>query len=127
MSSERRRGCLSAFRAAIVMTWNMAYDHFCRWIYSKHLVNFNLQLPKSFPKAGITSITKLDDFSELKESQVIQIAASSGIITANLQKVMKEKLDRRNIAAHPSSIAIERLTAEEFIRDAVVNIMSSMS
>lgn len=114
---------VGAYRAAIVMAWNMAYDHFFRWVFVNHLVAFNTQLPKSFPRAEIACVAKLDDFSELKESQVMQIARSAGIISASLHKVMKEKLDRRNVAAHPSAVSISQLTAEEFVKDLVDNVI----
>ncbi len=112
-----------SYRAAVVMTWNLAYDHFCNLIISKHLVDFNIQLPRSFPKADISSVTKRDDFSVLKESQVIQVAKSANIISNSVNKILKEKLDRRNIAAHPSGVGISQLTAEEFIHDLVENVV----
>lgn len=110
-----------AFRAAIVMAWNLGYDHLCEFVLAKHLGAFNMQLPKTFPKAGIAAITKREDFSELKESQVLQVCRSALIITDSLHKILKEKLDRRNIAAHPSGVTISEPTTEEYIKDLVEN------
>lgn len=112
-----------AFRATIVMTWNLAYDHLCNIILNTHLLAFNAQLPKSFPKADISAVNVRDDFGALKESQVIQVAKSANIISNSVHKVLKEKLDRRNIAAHPSGIAISQLTAEEYVRDLIENVV----
>ena len=112
-----------AFRAAVVMAWNLAYDHLCEFIWRSHLSPFNTQLPLTFPKAEIKMITRRDDFMELKESQVIQVARSATIINDNVRKILKEKLDRRNIAAHPSGVEISQLTAEDCIRDLVVNVV----
>lgn len=112
-----------AFRAAIVMSWNLAYAHLCNIVLARHLSPFNSQLPKSFPKADISSVGKAADFQELKESQVLHVCKSAGIISSSLHKVMKEKLDRRNISAHPSGIQVTQLTAEEFIRDLVDNVV----
>ena len=112
-----------AFRAAIVMTWNLAYDHMCELVITKHLPDFNLQLPKSFPKAEILVVAKREDFELLKESQVLQVCASANIISGNVHKIGKEKLVRRNIAAHPSAIVTTAATAEEFIRDLVENVV----
>jgi hypothetical protein len=112
-----------ANRAAIVMTWNLAFDHLCKWVLKEHLAAFNAQLPKSFPRARITSVTSRDDFTELKESEVLQICRSSGIITDNLNKILKEKLDRRNMAAHPSGVDISPLTTEDFITDLLQNVV----
>lgn len=115
-----------AYRASIVMAWNLAYDHLCALLLVKHLAAFNLQLPKSFPKADVSCIAVRDDLMMLKESQVLQISKSANIISANLHKIMKEKLDRRNIAAHPSGVEISQLTAEDFIRDLVVNVVLAL-
>lgn len=112
-----------AFRATIVMVWNLAYGHLCNVILKGHLAIFNGQLLKSFPKADISEIKKVENFQELKETQVLQVCKSSGIISSSLHKVMKEKLDRRNVAAHPSGISITQLTAEEYIRDLVDNVI----
>jgi hypothetical protein len=57
-----------AFRAAIVMSWNVAYAHLCSRILQTHLSLFNRQLPLSYPKADIKSVANLDDFQQLRES-----------------------------------------------------------
>lgn len=113
----------NAVRAAIVMTWNLAYAHLCNVILSKHLPAFNSQLPLSFPKAEISTASVRDDFEALKESQVLQVAKSANIISGSVYKILKEKLDRRNIAAHPSNVIIRPETAEEFILDLVQNVV----
>jgi hypothetical protein len=112
-----------AFRASIVMCWNLAYDHLCEFVLSKHLSGFNTQLPKSFPKADISAVGKKDDFQDLKESQVLQVSKSANIISGSLHKILKEKLDRRNIAAHPSGVVVAQPTAEEFIKDLIENVV----
>lgn len=111
------------FRAAVIMAWNLAYDHLCELILAKHLPDFNAQLPRSFAKADIQVINKRDDFEHLKESQVLQVCKSANIISPNLHKVAKEKLDRRNLAAHPSNQVPLQSTAEEFIRDLTENFL----
>jgi hypothetical protein len=115
-----------AFRAAIVMAWNLAYDHLCNFVLSAHLADFNRQLPRTFPKADISVVNKREDFAELKESQVLQVCRSASIVSNSLHKVLKEKLDRRNIAAHPSGIETTQLTAEEFIRDLIDNVVMKL-
>lgn len=112
-----------AFRASIVMCWNLAYDHLCEFVLTKHPADFNTQLPKSFPKADISVVGKKDDFQELKESQVLQVCKSANIISGSLHKILKEKLDRRNIAAHPSGVVVAQPTAEEFIKDLIENVV----
>lgn len=115
-------GC-KAFRATIVMAWNLAYDHLCGYILSDHtrLDAFNTQLPKSFPKARISIVRVRDDFGELKESEVLQVLRSSNIISNDLNILLKEKLGKRNTAAHPSNVDIAPHTAEEFVIDLITN------
>jgi hypothetical protein len=116
-----------AFRAAIVMTWNLAYDHFVDWVLKNHITAFNVQWPisfqKDYAKARILAISKRDDFSELKESQVIQICRSAGLITGDVKNMLEEKLEKRNSAAHPSNMAFTQVQAEAFIDDLVRNIV----
>ncbi|WP_010586684.1 hypothetical protein [Schlesneria paludicola] len=112
-----------AFRATVVMTWNVAYDHLCNLILNAHLAHFNSQLPKSYPKADIQAVAVRDDFECLKESQVLQVAKSANVISGSVHKIMKEKLDRRNIAAHPSGVIITQLTAEDFVVDLIQNVV----
>jgi hypothetical protein len=118
-----------AFRASVVMCWNLAFDHLCEHVLAEagRLAAFNTQLPKSFKKPEISSVSKRDDFTELKESQVLQVCKSSNIISGNLHKVMKAKLDRRNIAAHPSGVTTSQPTAEEFIKDLVENVVLKLT
>ena len=70
-----------AFRAAIVMTWNLTYDHLLRFVLAHHLADFNTAWPKRYPKehkdCRISAMVKRDDFSELKESVVIEICRST--------------------------------------------------
>jgi hypothetical protein len=57
-----------AFRAAIVMTWNLSFDHLTHWIFSDstRLLRFNASLPIKYPAKKAFTIKLLDDFSELK-------------------------------------------------------------
>jgi hypothetical protein len=112
-----------AFRAAIVMSWNLAFDHLCNYVMKSHLTAFNTQLQIKYPKSRITAIATRDDFGELKEFEMIEVCKSARIISGNLQKILQEKLKRRNIAAHPSSEVILQFQAEDFITDLVNNVV----
>jgi hypothetical protein len=90
-------------------------------VLTKKLAEFNGQLPKTYPKADISVIATKEDFSELKESQVMQVCRSANITSKDVHKVLKEKLDRRNTYAHPSTITLAPQTAEEYIIDLVNN------
>jgi hypothetical protein len=116
-----------AFRATIVMTWNLAYDHLLSYILKHKLADFNAQWPKSFTKrhaqARVSTVGVREDFGELKESEVIAISKSAAIISADVFKVMDEKLDKRNSAAHPSVLHIGQIQAESVIDDLVNNVV----
>jgi hypothetical protein len=112
-----------AFRSTIVMTWNLAFSHLCNWIYINSLADFNIQLPKSYPKADILAISSLDHFSILKEGQIIQVAKSANIISNDVYKILNDKLGKRNSAAHPSKVKITQYQAEEYITDLINNVV----
>lgn len=116
-----------AFRAAMVMAWNLAYHHLCDFVLKNKLAEFNQRWPLNFPgqhKNAQKQIAKMEDFAdELKESEVIAICASARIVTGDMQKVLTVGLQRRNIAAHPSSATITPLQAEAHIEDLVLNFV----
>lgn len=118
-----------AFRATIVMAWNLAFDHLCNYLFSdvRRIEAFNQQLPKSFPRARIGVVASKDDFGELKESEVLQVARSANLISNDLNVVLKEKLGKRNTAAHPSSIDIAPHTAEEYVIDLINNAVLKLT
>lgn len=119
---------VKAFRAAIVMTWNVAYDHFEEWIVSHHLAAFNAQITRNYPKKTGIVIGKKDDFSNnFKESEVIEIAKSAGFLHDNIKKIMNDKLNKRNLAAHPSLIQITQYQAEDAISDLVNNVILKLT
>ena len=116
-----------AFRAAMVMAWNLAYHHLCDFVLKNKLAVFNQRWPLNYPgqhKNAQKQIAKMEDFAdELKESEVIAICASARIVTGDMQKVLNVGLHRRNIAAHPSSSTITPLQAEAHIEDLVLNFV----
>lgn len=119
-----------AFRAAIVMCWNLAYDHLCDYVLKNHLAAFNTRWPVRFPgqhkKARVAAITIRDDFSELKEHEMIEVCKSANIISDDMFKILNEKLGRRNTAAHPNAVKITQLQAEDFVSDLVNNVVLAL-
>ena len=114
-----------AFRAAIVMTWNLTYDHLLDWVSANHLAAFNAAIPLRFPKKS-TTIARKEDFGEFKESDFIEVCGTGGIVNSNLKKILIEKLNRRNMAAHPSLVDITVHQAEDVISDLVNNIILNL-
>lgn len=121
----------AAFRATVVMTWNLAYHHLCDYVLKSKLAEFNARWPVIYPahhKKSIKAIAKIDDFAEeLKESEMIEVCNSAGIITKDVHRILKEKLGRRNSAAHPSGVKIGQLQAEEFVDDLVKNVVLKLT
>lgn len=114
-----------AFRATIVMAWNLAYDHFLRWIFNDpvRLSAFNVKIAPCFPRAEVTSIRSFDDFARLREDQVLTVANSAKVIDPNLYREMKEKLTKRNTFAHPSKLVASQVTAEACLTDLVQSVI----
>lgn len=117
-----------AFRAAIVMAWNLAYDHLLNWILKDpaRVTAFNAHIvgrvgPK---KAASITISKREDFEELKESEVIDIAESAGLFAStNTKKILGIQLTKRNLAAHPSLLTIDGPAADDTISSLVNNVV----
>jgi hypothetical protein len=114
-----------AFRASIVMAWNLAYYHLIKWIFDDavRLDTFNTRMPIRYPKKNQPPIQKVTDFEDLKEVEVIEIANSANLFSKNIYRILNEKLIRRNLAAHPSDVVITEAQAEDVITDLVNNVV----
>lgn len=114
-----------AFRAAIVMVWNLAYDHIARWVLAdqQRLDEFNAGIPKRNSKKGHVKIATRDDFEELKEDETVDIVGKLAGVSDNVKKTLKEKLGRRNMYAHPSTLTITRPQVDDMITDLVNNVV----
>lgn len=116
-----------AFRATIVMAWNLAYDHFVGWIIASHLGAFNAQarivFSQKYSKGQLRDVVNRDDFGMYRESEVLKVAKLAGLITSDLERMLEQHLGRRNSAAHPSSIEFTRLSAEQFVDELVRNVV----
>lgn len=110
-----------AYRASIVMAWNLTYHHVTSFIFANHLPAFNARLRVQFPKEA--DIKLFTDFEDMKESMFIAVVKGGNLVTSATAKTMKAKLDVRNTAAHPSSTIVSPITAEEVITDLVKNIL----
>jgi hypothetical protein len=120
---------VEAYRACIVMTWNLAFDHLLQWILkdAKRLSEFNAAMPKRYPKKGAFTIATRDHFEELKESEIIDICSSASLFSGSIIKILKEKLTRRNTAAHPSSVIVVQSQADDVVTDLVNNVVLALS
>jgi hypothetical protein len=121
---------VKAYRAAIVMAWNLAYDHLSTWILTdaSRLAKFNADAARVFtkkPKAPVVA-SATEPFAEYKESELVQIAKSAVLITDGMSKILKKELDRRNSAAHPSSVVMIQSQADDAITDLVNNVVLAL-
>jgi hypothetical protein len=115
---------VKAFRSAIVMAWNLAYDHLLRWLLADQarLQTFNQRITVRYPKKQV-QVAAFDDFEDLKESELIEVANSAGLLNGGVVKVLDKELKRRNSAAHPSPTVFTQYQAEDSITDLVNNVV----
>jgi hypothetical protein len=115
---------VGAYRAASVMVWNLAFYRLLEWVMAKpqRLSDFNGAIAVKFPKKSVV-IKRVNDFEELKESDIIDICRTGRLFPKNLADILREKLTRRNIAAHPSSVVVTQGQADDTITDLVNNVV----
>jgi hypothetical protein len=118
---------VEAFRAAIVMTWNLAYDHVLNWVMFDpvRLAKFNSKIAgRVGPKRGVLQIATREDFEDLKEGEVLDICGTAGVFPSdNVKKILDMQLTKRNLAAHPSLVEIDRPAADDAIFSLVMNVV----
>jgi hypothetical protein len=122
--------CLThdAVRASVIMVWNIAFYHLCRYVMKHKLNEFNNRLPTRFPKkwkiTDLPVITKYEDFADnMSEREVIEVCNSASIIDGNMHQVFVDKLNARNSAAHPSTIHVTQVQAEGYIDGLIRNVV----
>ena len=120
---------VQAFRACIVMTWNLAYNHLLNWLLadSTRLSQFNAAISKRNSKKGTLVVSKYDDFEDLKEREVIDICNIANLFNSSVYKILIAKLDRRNMAAHPSSVVVVQAQADDVVTDLVNNVVLALN
>jgi hypothetical protein len=119
-----------AYRACIVMTWNLAYAHLVDYILAnpQRLADFNAAITKKYPKKTNIFITKYEDFTEeLSERETVEIANVANTFNSVVFRILKKELDRRNIAAHPSDVVISQHQADDMISELVNNVILALA
>ena len=115
---------IGAHRATVVMAWILAVHHLQQHILKHKLAAFNAVLAKNTDKrVKISSVTKMDDFSEIPEGKFIEFSRSAKIISNDVRKILDEKLGTRNSAAHPSGISVSPVKVTDFVIDLVDNVI----
>jgi hypothetical protein len=119
-----------AYRACIVMTWNLAYAHLLDYILAdpQRLADFNSAITRKYPKKTSTVVAKYEDFTEeLSERETVEIANVANTFNSVVFRILKKELDRRNIAAHPSSVVIGQHQADDMISELVNNVVLALT
>jgi len=115
---------IGARRAAVVMTWLLTVHHLFEYVLRHQLPAFNAVLAKNTDKrVRITTVTCIDDFSEIPEGKLIELLRSARIISNDVRRILDTKLGIRNSAAHPSSVTLSEVKATDFIVDLVENVV----
>jgi hypothetical protein len=116
---------VGAFRASIVMTWNLALDHIVLWILSEpsRLIAFDQAVKQKNPKK---TIARRADFEELLEYDIVEFCRVAKLASKNVIDILREKLKRRNAAAHPSGVTITQAQADDVITDLVNNVVLAL-
>ena len=118
-----------AFRACIVMTWNLAFDHVRNWLLKdpSRLAGFNAAIGKRNSKKASLIIKTIDDFEEFTEREVVDICNIANLFNNSVYKILVAKLDRRNMAAHPSTVVVVQAQADDVVTDLVNNVVLALN
>lgn len=116
---------VKALRAVIVLVWIIVIDHLQDFVIRNKLADFNTALSTHTRYQRLT-ITKKEDFEEIKESDFISIMKTASIITKGQKKLLDEKLGIRNTYAHPSSLTLSESKVNSFVEDLIVDIVSKI-
>jgi hypothetical protein len=108
---------VKAYRAAIVMTWNLTYDHLIRWIFTDPARVFQKKPP---------TVVVSKDLENIKEFDVVDSCGTAGLVSSNVIRILKEKLTKRNMAAHPSAVVVNEPQANDVITDLVNNVVLAL-
>src|SRR5271165_6637755 len=100
-------------RAAVVMTWNIAFSHLCDHVLAKRLNDFNARWLLAHPNTH--------------KKEVLTICRDAGIISKNIYNIMHAALGKRNAAAHPNAIIIDSVQADAFISDLIKNVVQKIA
>lgn len=113
---------IQAYRASILMSWLLTMDVIYEYILRHKLSEFNTAI-QAHGKYKKIIFSKKDDFSEMKESDFIEVLRTAKIVSNDIRKILDEKLNFRNTIAHPNTITIKESKAISVIDDLVENVI----
>lgn len=103
-----------AYRSAMVMAWNLAFDRIRQWIFDKRLGDFNADLISRYTKNGSPQYSPIADYDDFfdkgapGERIVLDIAKAASLIGGEMYDHLCQYLRFRNNYAHPTLRTISR-------------------
>ena len=107
-------------RAAIVMAWNLAYDHLIRYVLDDQA------LIAAFNKHAKPPVSQQEDFANFRESLILQWCRAAQILPKHLMQILDHGLTRRNTAAHPSGVMPSLSNVESHIDELVREVIHKL-
>jgi hypothetical protein len=118
-----------AYRAAIVMGWNLAFEHVRREIFRDvgKLGQFNLVLvtKRRSQSQNHSPVVVYDDFFELSERFVVDIAYEARLFSKQQHQLLLSSLTDRNHFAHPNSRVATSAFCLGYVESLVVNVLQN--
>lgn len=114
---------IKAYRASIIMTWLLVMDVlYENVLLASNIGKFNTAI-QTHGKYKKVTIKIKDDFSDIKESDFIELLRVSKLISNDIRKILDEKLGLRNSCAHPNTIKFEELKTMAYLKDIIINVI----
>lgn len=114
---------VKAYRSSIIMTWLLTMDVLYEFVLlPDNLLLFNNSIQNQ-GKYKKNIISNKDHFSDIKESDFIELLRVTKFISNDIRKILDEKLGLRNSCAHPNTIIFDELKTMSFIKDLVTNVI----
>jgi hypothetical protein len=115
-----------AFRSAIVMSWNLAFDYIRNWMFNNHLQSFNTHLTKSHvDKNGDPKFALIADEADFErgdapgEGVVLSSMYGAKIIGGAIYDHLKQYLRIRNDYAHANTRPLTRDQANAYAENLI--------
>lgn len=109
------------FRAAIVLSWvgavSILYDYTFKNKLKEYNIAGNARFPKDWKDAKVVT-----DFSNIKETNFLQLILDIGIIDKNVKPELDACLKRRNSCGHPNSLKVGTHTVNSHIEILILNV-----
>ena len=111
--------CIKAnvYRAAVIFTWTATMINIHNKFMKHGESSINTALQKHYPKAP--RVKDVDDFTEIKDSVVLEASETLGIFDKNQKNTLVECLGLRNKCGHPGKYAPQPIKVAAFLEDLV--------